>query len=231
MTVRITSHFPYRLLLVVVLIFFLQKNVSGQQKDFQGIVGLELEKKISPSFSFTLYNQELFNQNLAELSNAFIDAGITYKLNRNLSFEAGYRFIQQRNLNNVYHPRQMIYGDVTYSKGFKKISASLRARIQNSYYPLVVNDMKQTYVAYNRDRLTLRYRYNYFFAPFIYGELWYPINHPTHKKVDRVRGTLGFYYTFNDHLKTELYYSIMQELNQANKKTNYTIGMEWYFKI
>ena len=125
----------------------------------------------------------------------------------------------------------MIYGDATYSKGFKKFSASLRARIQNSYYPLVINETKQTSVAYNRDRLTIRYHWNYYFSPFVYGDMWYPINHPTHKKVDRIRGAFGFYYTFNDHFKTELYYSITQELNQSNKKTNYAIGAAAYFRI
>ncbi|HYV91639.1 MAG TPA: DUF2490 domain-containing protein [Chitinophagales bacterium] len=231
MTIKITYNFSYHRLFAVAVIFLQLKNVSGQQKDFQGIVGLGLEKKISPSFSFTLYNQELFNQNLAELGSGFIDAGITYKLNRNLSFGASYRFVQQRDLNNIYQARQMIYGDVTCSKGFKKFSASLRARIQNSYYPLVINETKQTSIAYNRDRLTIRYRYNYYFAPFVYGELWYPVNHPTHDKVDRVRGALGFYYTFNEHFKTELYYSITQELNHSNKKTNYAIGIASYFRI
>lgn len=228
---RPTTLFSFRLLLLSSVIFLFQESGYGQQKDFLSIVAFGFEKKISPSFSVSLYNQEIFNQNVTELGSAFIEAGMTYKLNRNFSFGANYRFIQQRNRDNFYLSRQMIYGDISYSKGFKSFSATLRARIQNSYYPLVINESKQTSVAYNRDRLTLRYRYNYFFAPFIYGELWYPINHPTHTGVDRVRATLGFYYTFNDHLKTELYYSIMQELNQANKKTNYAIGMEWYFKI
>lgn len=231
MTEIITNIFLNLVLLVVSIIIILYKNVSGQQKDFQGIVGIGLEKKISTSFSLTLYNQELLNQNLAELSSAYIDAGITYKLNRNLSFGANYRFLQQRDLNNIYHPRQMIYSDVTYGKSFKKFSAALRTRIQNSYYSLLINDTKLTSVAYNRDRLTIRYRCNYYFSPFVYGELWYPINHQIQNKIDRVRGALGFNYSFNNHFKTQLYYSITQELNQPNKKTNYAMGAALYLKF
>ncbi|MBA3648452.1 MAG: DUF2490 domain-containing protein [Chitinophagales bacterium] len=231
MTEKITNRFSYLVIVSVLLIFLLQKDLSGQQKDFQGIVGLGLEKKASPSFSFNLYSQQLFNQNLSELGSAFMEAGITYKLNRNIAFGVNYRFIQQRDLNNIYHPRQMIYGDISYSKGLKKFSASLRARIQNSYYPIVINETRQNSLLYNRDKLTIRYRYNYYFSPFIYGELWYPVNHPTHDKVDRIRGALGFYYIFNDHFKTELYYSITHELNQSNKKRNYAISFSSYFRI
>ncbi len=226
-----TNKCYYQALLITAIFFLLPENVSGQQKDFQGILGIGLEKKISQSVSLTVSNQELLNQNLLELRNAFIDAGITCKLNRNFSLGVNYRFVLQRDLNNLYHPRQMIYGDLSYGRIFKKFSATFRARIQNSYYPLVINETKQTSIAYNRDRLTIRYRFNYYFSPFMYGELWYPINHPTQEKVDRVRGALGFYYSFNDQLKTQLYYSITKEMNQSNKKTNYAISVACYLKI
>jgi hypothetical protein len=216
---------------MIVAHFLFPKIAKGQQQDFQGIIGFSLEKKISPSFSVALLNQQLFNQNLTELGNAFIDAGINYKFINDISFGVNYRLIQQHSIENIYHPRQMLYADVSYSKSFQKISATARGRIQSSFYPLVIGDFKQSSVVYNRDRLTIRYRLNYYIIPFVYGEIWFPINHPTHYKIDRLRCASGFYYNFNDHFKAQVYYSITHELNQSNKKTNFATGIMCFFKL
>ncbi len=231
MTRKVRNIFCLYLSLMFTEALLLTKIAQAQQHDFQGIIGVSIEKKISPSFSASLFNQELFKQNLLELGSSFIDAGINYKLNRNINFGLNYRFIQQRTIENIYQPRQMLYADVSFTKGYKKISATLRGRIQSSFYPLVIGDTKLTSLIYNRDRLTIRYHFNYYLVPFVYGEFWYPINHPTHEKIDRLRTAAGFYYIFNDHFKAELYYSITHEVNQSNKKTNFAPGIVCYFKI
>jgi hypothetical protein len=203
----------------------------AQQEDFQGIFAFGIEKKISPSFSLSFYNEERFNQNLSELGYSFFDGGINYKIDRHWTLGANYRYIFLRNLNNEYRGRSVVYGDVSYSKSISKFSFVVRARIQTAFHPLVTNETQQNSVTYNRDRLTIRYRYNYYIVPFVYGELFVPIDHPTHEYLDRIRYCAGFNYNFNDHLKVEVYYQISQEFNQSNKKTNYALGMQWHYRL
>jgi hypothetical protein len=109
--------------------------LHAQQQDFTGIIELHLQKKISKSFSISLFNEEIFNQNLAELGIAFVDLGIDYKLNRHFSVGANYRLIKHKNPDNFYDTRQMILADVTYTRGIGKFSFSGRVKFQNQYYP------------------------------------------------------------------------------------------------
>ena len=105
------------------------------------------------------------------------------------------------------------------------------ARFQNQYYPDFFGENYKQNIAYNRDKLTLRYRINYYLVPYVWGEIFYPLNNPHRNKIDRIRGNVGFYYIFNDHLRSEWYYTIAQELNQKNKKTVYAAGMAWYYRF
>jgi hypothetical protein len=125
----------------------------------------------------------------------------------------------------------MIYGDVVYAKGFSKFSFSMRARIQDSFHPVVISETKQNSILYNRDKLILKYRINYYLVPFVSGELYVPINHPTHELPDRIKSTFGMYYNINDFLKIVADYSITQEMNQSNKKTIYTLGAALYYEL
>ncbi|MBS1656557.1 MAG: DUF2490 domain-containing protein [Bacteroidetes bacterium] len=219
------------LIALSVLVLAGGKVCRGQQEDFQGIVSLGLEKKISSSVSLSLLNEERWNQNLSELGYAFLDGGINYRIDRHWTLGVNYRYMLLRNLDNEYNGRQTLYGDVAYSKGVKRLSFTLRARLQNAWYPLVLNETKQNSVLYNRDKLTLRYRVNYYFVPFINGEIFIPVNHPTHEKIDRYRAAAGFYYNFNDFFKAEVYYQVAHELNQSNKKTNYAIGLGCFYEL
>ncbi|MCY7411363.1 MAG: DUF2490 domain-containing protein [Chitinophagales bacterium] len=220
-----------KLFFTIILLLAFTNSGYSQIQDFKGKIAFGLKKKISKSFSFTLYNEETFSQNLAELGTSFFDLGLNYKINKNFILGANYRFTLQRTLLNYYDERSMIYGDITYSKGIKKFSFSLRARIQNSFNPIVIGETKQNSVAYNRDKLTLRYRINYYLIPFVSGEIYVPINHPTHDQIDKEKGTIGIYYNFNDYLKVAADYSITHELNQSNKKTFYTLGASLYFDL
>ncbi|HUM46893.1 MAG TPA: DUF2490 domain-containing protein [Chitinophagales bacterium] len=221
---------------VLLLLFFGCSPVFAQdaytpQKDFQGLIGLNIEKKLSRSFSVSVFNQYVFNQNLSELGTSFIDIGLTYKLNRNISFGADYRFIKHRNLTNFYESRQMLLADVTYSKGFNKFSLSARVRFQNQYYDQFTGENYKPWSAYNRNKLTLRYKINYYFVPYISGEIFYPLNNTERNGIDRLRTSAGFFYNFNDHLRSEWYYAVSAGFNHKTNNTNYAAGTTLYYRF
>lgn len=233
---RLLAAKPFYSLLFPVLLLFSYSCVSAQeaytpQKDFRGYLGLNIEKKLSRSFSISIFNQNIFNQNLSELGTSFIDIGLTYKLNRNISFGADYRFIKHRNISNFYDTRQMLLADVTYSKGFSKFSLSARVRFQNQYYDQITGENYKPWSAYNRDKLTLRYKINYYLVPYISGEIFYPLNNTERKGIDRLRASAGFFYNFNDHLRSEWYYAVSEGLNRKTNNTTYAAGTTWYYRF
>jgi hypothetical protein len=156
-------------------------------------------------------------------------------LTKNISFGLDYRYGKYRNLQNFYDTRQMILGDIVLSKGYKGFYAALRARFQNQYYPDFFSENYKTNKAYNRDRLQVRYKINYYWTPFVSAEIFYPLNNPDRKFVDQVQTSLGTHYSFNDYLRAEIYYSISHSINQSvshlNSQTNYTFNMVWYYRF
>lgn len=222
--------------LLLLLLLCGTKRIQAQaayspQNDFQGIIGLNIEKKISRSFSLTLLNQEIFNQNLSELGTSLLDVGINYRLNRNFSFGLDYRFISHRNLNNSYEKRHLLLADISYSKGFQNFSFSARVRFSNQYYDQLTAENYRPAAAYNRDKLTLRYRISYYLTPYVSGEIFFPLNNTERNGINRFRGTGGFFYTFNDHLRSEWYYAVSVGFNRKTNNTVYAAGSTWYYRF
>ncbi|MBX7108662.1 MAG: DUF2490 domain-containing protein [Chitinophagales bacterium] len=222
--------------LLAVLLFSCPESIQAQaayspQNDFRGIVGLNIEKKISRSFSLTLFNQAIFNQNLAELGTCLIDAGINYKLNRNFTLGLDYRFVLSRNLNNAYDNRQLLMADIAYTKGFHNFSLTARVRFSSQYYDQLTAENYRPAAFYNRDKLTLRYRISYFLSPYVSGEIFYPLNNAERNGIDRFRGSAGFFYNFNDHLRSEWYYTISPGFNRKTNNTVYAAGSTWYYRF
>lgn len=230
-----TKKHPFKnikqLLLVLVFSSGCMHSLYAQQKDFEGIFSVNLEKKISRSFSIEVLEQNTFNQNMNELSYWFVETSLSYRLTRNLSFSGAYRFMELRNRDNFYNNRQILIGDINYSKSIKRFSFSARARFQNMYYGDLFDTYYRAPKLYNRDRITLRYKYSYYFAPYISAELFFPINNPVNKSMNMVRGTVGLFYQFNERFKTEVYYQIQQQLNVKNKYTFYVASLNLYYTI
>ena len=153
---------------ILLFLFVLISAVSfaQPQNDFRGIVGLGIEKKLSRSFYLNFLNNEIVNQNLTELSLGFADAGITYRMNRNISFSANYRYSKSRTLENIFSKRQMIYADVSVQKYFNKFNFSFRARLQNQFYPHIFSENFKTNQLYYRNRFAVRYKINYYLSPY-----------------------------------------------------------------
>ncbi|MEO8146917.1 MAG: DUF2490 domain-containing protein [Bacteroidia bacterium] len=233
MQFKIKNIFPFlkRLLLFVVTTLISCYNCSAQQKDFEGIFSINLEKKISRSFSIGVLQQNAFNQNLNELGYWFLEAGLDYRLTRNFTLSGAYRYMERRNRGNFYHTRQLLIGDFTYSKSVKRFSFSMRARFQNMYYGDLLETDYRAPKLYNRDRFTLRYKINYYLAPYISTEIFFPLNNPVNKSMNQVRGTIGFFYQFNERFKTEIYYQVQQQLNVKNKYTYYVLSLNLYYKL
>ncbi|MBK7970000.1 MAG: DUF2490 domain-containing protein [Bacteroidetes bacterium] len=74
-----------------------------------------------------------FNENISELGSFFTEISAQYKLHKNLSIGAGYRFINKRELDDSYEKRHRMLFDLNAREKFWKIAISARARFQSQY--------------------------------------------------------------------------------------------------
>ena len=212
------------------LFLFLRSFFSfAQQKDAVLWVSLNVEKKFNKHFSGTFFNQYILNQNLNELGLYFFDVGVNYKYNNNFSASANYRFSNSRNLDNFYEQRQMIYADVAYAKGFGKFGLNARTRLQRQYYSGVFNSESfRVPKNYSRNKLTLRYRYNWYWSAYLAEEIFYRMDK---SEISAWRTSAGIYYQFNLKNKVEISYAIQQQDNVENPRTDFISGINYYYRF
>jgi hypothetical protein len=219
------------ILFAVILNMTFVLDSTGQQKDFVGLTGIKIEKKISRSFDVGISHQSMFNQNLAERWMSFEDLSLGFRINRHWSTELHYRYIRFRNRDNFYDTRQLFYHTITYSHSWKKFSISIRNRFQKLSFSEPFDEGFRPSRWYNRDKLTMRYRINYYWSPFLAYETFIPISNPERKKMDQWRGSAGITRSFNDRLRMDLYYQIQQQINRPPPKTFFLVGVNFYYQI
>jgi hypothetical protein len=218
-----------RIICILLLLFALNTNAQNQV-DFRGMFSLNFEKKITRRFSATAMANGILTYDYQELGFAFYDGGLKYKITRNFSTNANYRFMQRRNLDNFYDDRHLIYADIDFSKGFKRFTVGGTSRFQKEYYSRFIDSYRFP-LAYNRSRVNLKYRANYYWQPFAEIEVFTPLNHPVRKKVDQLRFSLGFHYTFNENVNVEFFAQIRQQINRAPRNTIFLTAINWYFRF
>jgi len=203
---------------------------SQNQTDFRGMFSINLEKKITQRLSITAMANGILTYDFQELGFAFYDGGVRYKISKIFSTNANYRFMQRLNLENFYDDRHLLYGDIDFSKNIGKWAIGGTARFQTQFFS-AFSDSYHYPLAYNRSKINLKYKVNYYWHPFAEIELFTPLNHPTRKNVDQVRASLGFHYTFNDYLNVEFFAQIRQQINRAPRNTIFLTAVNWYVKF
>lgn len=216
----------------VIALFFLVLgglNVLGQQKDAVLWTSIQIEKKITRHFSATLFNQYSFNQNVSELGYMFVDAGVVYKYNSNLSASVNYRFAEVKNLANNYEDRQSLYADLAYSKGVGNFSFGFRTRYQVIYYGLNLENNYRDNRKFSRNKFTLRYKIDARYSVYVSEEQFFRWN--TVDKTVAWRTSCGLFYQFNLYNRIELFYFIQNQVNRIRPRTDYVSGITYYYKF
>ena len=205
-------------------------SLLGQQQDFVFQPGFSVTKNLNRAWDLSLATQLSFNQNVHELWFAFADASIGYRLNRNINIELHAREIQSRLLDNSYRARHLFYNTITFSKGFGKWNFSFRNRLQQLVYGEHFSDNFRGPLWYNR--VAIRYKLNYFWSPYISAECMLPLNRPNRKSIDQYRLAVGMSYTFNEYIRTDLYYQLQQQLARSSGNDSFfVLGLSFAVKI
>ena len=89
----------YRILLSG-LLWIMLAPANGQEtkvvSDLGLWTGVEVEKTVKKDWAFSLKQELRLKTNMSEMNNYFTQAGVRYRINRNFSLEAKYRFTRDR---------------------------------------------------------------------------------------------------------------------------------------
>lgn len=212
-----------------ILFYFLLKGSSmAQVNDAGAWLSLNFEKKITSSLSFNLSEELRFNENLTELGTFFSDAGISYKIKDFLKISGNYRFINKKRFDNSYSYRHRYYFDLGLKKKIKPLEVLLRLRFQSQYKDIFSSADGMTPEDYLRTKLTVKMKIKKSFSPYLYGELFNPLNNPKNKNIDNIRYCAGLEYKINRRYMVDIFYMIQAERNVKNPKTDFLTGLGFY---
>lgn len=214
-----------------ILLSILITSVFAQQNDAVGTMAIQIEKKITPSFSASLYNQIAFNENYSEFGYALFDLGLNYRLNNNFTLGVNYRILSLRNLENNYDQRQFLYSDIAWSKGKGDFTLNVRCRYLTKFYGLHFSESENFKINkhYLRNKVLLKYELNYTYSIFVSTEQIYRLDQLD--KTEQWRFSGGVNYRINTRNRFQISFSISEQVNKKAPDTNYTTGLTYYYKF
>ncbi len=209
--------------------FSFMLHANAQVNDAGLWASVSVEKKITKKISATLSEEFRFNENITELGTAFTEAGVDYKVIKNLTAGVAYRFIQKRKVDDFYSLRHRAIFALTYKIKIKKFELTIKERFQMQYADVNTSEDGKISEQYLRSKLTLRYNSQKKYTPFISAELFYQLNNPAGNEFDNVRYAAGFDYKINKFHSVDLFYLINREFNVNNPWTEYITGMAYNY--
>ncbi len=216
---------------IIVYIFFLLSGsgLFAQVNDARLWASVNIEKKITSSFSFTISEEIRMNENISEVGSFFTDAGFRYKINKLIRISANYRFTNNRQLDNSYSQRHRYYFDLSLRKKIKPVTFTFRTRFQSQYTDINCSPDWQVPEYYTRNKLTMDFDLDKKYSPFISAEAYTPLFSGNGLYIDNVRYCAGFDYQFNRAHEIELFYMLQKEYNVNNPQNDYIVGIGYYF--
>ena len=140
----------------IILFIFLSSFVFSQEKDSQTWSTLSIDKKIVKKTEMTLKQSFRLENNSSFLYKYFTDSRIKYNYNKMLSVSIGFRYINEREIENNWladtntENKNRYYSDLHIKQNIDRFKLSLRNRLQKQG---VKNDFNNTF----RQKLSIDY--------------------------------------------------------------------------
>ena len=200
------------LIAVVPALASAQGTVNDLEQDFGARASLSLDKKLAKGLHLTATGEARMSDNFATFGRYQAGIGLSYKVNRNFKFGAGYIFIEKLNSDNEWKPRHRVYGDATVSLRAGDWRFSVKERLQLTHRDVNNTFQNNPNSVTLKSRVKISYKGHPSITPYGYVELrnvfndpacsatWntssltytdYVFNGYTDGYVNRLRGSLG----------------------------------------
>jgi hypothetical protein len=201
---------------------------KAQVKDAALWTTIDVEKAFTQKFSAYITEELRFNENITELGTFFTELGVSYKIQPEIGFSAGYRYINKRNLDDSYTARHRFHLAMDYKFDIKSFTVGLKGKFQSQFSDELFTTTDQLIPGnYARGKISVKYNLEKRYKPFVSTELFYQLNNPEGNEIDNIRYVGGIDYELNKISSFKLYYMLQKEMHVKNPRTDYVTGLEY----
>lgn len=214
-------------LLVCIVVSSIQGIIFGQSDDFGIWYGINTEHKLIKKLDLKLSSDLRTFNNASQVDQAYIEAGLAFKLNDFLSTAGSYRFTGKLEDDSRYHVRH---------KWFAEVKGSLPLNDFNFSGRLMLQIMKRTYYEDAGDeipgytgRIRLKASYNtpkFPLNPYLYIETFTPLFAKTEALIDKERFSAGLQYKISKKHAIETGY-ILERYSLPRSTLNHIISLTY----
>jgi hypothetical protein len=231
-----------RVILSALILLSLAAPAQQYYNDAQLRAHLNLDWKLSKRFSVYLTNQTRFTKNATTMTRTAFDLGMTYKILKDLRISAEGRVIEKLNSYDYYNTRLWYAGSVVYRKKVRRWAFLYRNLFQARYRDLN-SDQTMLVRYYDRSKLTVKYEATKRYTFYAGAEAYVPLNDPTFKGVDRMRGftgveiattknqTLELYFMYQAYLYNSSWFKQPKKYDNQPLKRDYIYGISYSFSF
>lgn len=193
---------------------------------------VKLEKAWDNGLAVSLEQEFRLGHNVSEVNKYFTQVGVEYEVNKYVAIGGAYRFIKNRNNDDVFEKQHRLFADLSLSYKFGKLGIGYRLRYQNQDDSFIASSDGDTPQGDIRNRIKLKYKIKKLnLTPFIGAELYRAYEKGESAFFSKVRYTIGTGYDFEKAGKINLFYRIQKELNVEEPKTRYILGLGYSYSF
>ncbi len=184
---------------IIILLVLLPAVLAGQKTDYGIWYEVRAEKKIVKGLRFDLEASMRTDRNASHIEEFYLEPGLRFKFNDYVAAGVYYRFIEQEEKDDKYHPRHRYIAQVkgTLPKVYRfTLAARYRMQVQNKTF---INDVEDEEPLWGqRFRLELEYDVKGMpIKPYANVEAQRLLSVPTETTIDKWRYMIGAEYTVN----------------------------------
>lgn len=224
----------HRVLWLVIMWFMIHPLAAQETKVVRDLglwTGVEIEKSFMKDWMFSLKQEIRLKKDVSEINNYFTQAGIRYRINRNFSLEAKYRFTRNRKSDESYETRSRYSFDLRYKGKLDFISVYYRLRYQKEVEGMNLLDSREPYEKYLRNRLSIRYNDFKKIEPYLSGEIFQLFELYQFPRYDYMRLLAGIRYKPGKIGEFNVAYGFNHELNTTLPATGYIIRVNYTYSF
>jgi hypothetical protein len=211
------------------LLFFIVGQAYCQVNDAGLWLSGNIEKKLSQSFAISYSEEVRLMENISEATTIFGDLGLDFKINQHFRISGHYRFIQDRRNDDSYALSNRFYANIRYRQRLKPFILVVREQVQSEYKPFN-SDEKINPALYSRTKAQLKLDLNKKITPYLYAEVFNPLNNFPIAFIDKVRISTGFEYQWNPRNMIDAGYMIQRSFD-ITPKMDYVICLGYFLSL
>lgn len=194
-----TTMMMIRRAVLLILSLFIPVAMHAQKTDFGIWYEVKADKKITDRLRFDLETSIRTEENASSIETFYVEPGLRFKFNEYFAAGVYYRFIEQKENDDNYHPRHRWFVQLKGTlPSFYRFTFAARYRMQQQF-KTYINDVEDEEPLWaHRLRLELDYDIKGLpLRPIASVEIHNLLSIPTEYTVDRWRYIVGVEYTVN----------------------------------